>query len=178
MRYSGDEYFDEKNLMDIEVISTLGLTDDDIRAIEAVDGIEKAEGGYSVDALCTEGENQIVVHVMSLLPTMNEVQLEEGRLPEAEDECALDVDYLEESALEIGDTITLSSGTDDEITDSLKTDYIYHCRAVSSPCYIAFQRGSTTIGDGSINAFLTVPERAFLLKYTLKSMHRWKARKN
>ena len=164
MRYSGDEYFDEKNLMDIEVISTLGLTDDDIRAIEAVDGIEKAEGGYSVDALCTEGENQIVVHVMSLLPTMNEVQLEEGRLPEAEDECALDVDYLEESALEIGDTITLSSGTDDEITDSLKTDTFTIVGAVSSPCYIAFQRGSTTIGDGSINAFLTVPEESFSLE--------------
>ena len=118
MRFSGDAYFDKKNLMDIEVISTMGLTDDDVSAIEAVDGIEKAEGGYSVDALCTEGDNQIVVHVMSILPSMNEVQLEEGRLPEAEDECAIDVDYLDESDLEIGDTITLTSGTDDEITDS------------------------------------------------------------
>ena len=50
MRFSGDAYFDKKNLMDIEVISTMGLTDDDVSAIEAVDGIEKAEGGYSVDA--------------------------------------------------------------------------------------------------------------------------------
>ena len=163
MRYSGDEYFDEKNLMDIEVISTLGLTEDDVEAIEEVDGIEKAEGGYSVDALCTEGENQIVVHVMSLLPTMNQVQVEEGRLPEAEDECAVDADYLEESALKIGDTITLSSGTDDEITDSLKTDTFTITGAVSSPCYIAFQRGNTTIGDGGITAFLTVPEKSFSL---------------
>src|SRR5699024_3559150 len=154
MRYSGDAYFDQKNLMDIEVISTLGLTDDDIEAIEAVEGIEKAEGGYSVDALCSEGENQIVVHVMSILPTMNQVQLEEGRLPESEDECAIDVDYLDESDLEIGDTITLTSGTDDEITDSLKSDTFTIVGAVSSPVYIAFQRGRTTIGNGSISAFI------------------------
>ena len=163
MRYSGDAYFDEKNLMDIQVISTLGLTDNDVSAIEEVDGIAAAEGGYSVDALCTDGDNQIVVHVMSLLPTMNQVQVEEGRLPEAADECAIDVDYLNESSLKIGDTITLSSGTEDEITDSLETDTFTIVGAVSSPCYIAFQRGSTTIGDGSVTAFLTVPEESFTL---------------
>ena len=69
MRYSGDEYFDNKNMMDIQVISTMGLTEEDVSAIEAVDGIEYAEGGYSSDLLCTDGANQIVVHVMAILPT-------------------------------------------------------------------------------------------------------------
>ncbi|HJA68233.1 MAG TPA: FtsX-like permease family protein [Candidatus Mediterraneibacter cottocaccae] len=163
MRYSGDAYFDSKNLMDIEVISTMGLTDDDIAAVEAVDGIEKAEGGYSLDVLCTEGDNQAAVHVMSLLPTMNQVQLEEGRLPEAEDECVVDVDYLNGSSLEIGDTITFSSGTDDPVTDSLKTDTFTIVGSVSSPCYIAFSRGSTTIGTGSLSAFICVPEESFCM---------------
>ena len=163
MRYSGDAYFDEKNLMDIQVISTLGLTDNDVSAIEEVDGIAAAEGGYSVDALCTDGENQITIHVMSLLPAMNQVQVEEGRLPEAADECVMDVDYLNESSLEVGDTITLSSGSEDEITDSLGTDTFTIVGAVSSPCYIGLQRGSTTIGDGSVTAFLTVPEESFTL---------------
>ena len=163
MRYSGDAYFDEKNLMDIEVISTMGLTEDDIEALKAVDGISEVEGGYSVDALCTEGDNQVVVHVMSILPTMNQVQLEEGRLPEAEDECVVDVDYLNESSWEIGDTVTFSSGAEDEITDSLKTDTFTIVGAVSSPCYIGFQRGSTTIGTGSVSAFVCVPEESFSL---------------
>ena len=163
MRYSGDAYFDAKNLMDIQVVSTMGLTDDDLAAIENVDGILKAEGGYSADVLCTEGENKIVVHVMSMLPSMNEVQLEEGRLPEKEDECAVDVDYLEERKLKIGDTITFSSGSDDEITDTLKTDTFTIVGAVSSPCYISFQRGSTTIGNGSVAAFAVVPEDSFSL---------------
>lgn len=163
MRYSGDAYFDNRNMMDIEVISTLGLTDDDLQAIEDVDGIEAAEGGYSVDVLSSEGDNQIAVHVMSLLPSMNQVQLEDGRLPEAEDECAVDVDYLNESSLKIGDKITLSSGSDDEVTDTLKTDTFTITGAVSSPNYISFQRGSTTIGNGSVTAFIVVPEKNFAL---------------
>ena len=163
MRYSGDAYFDEKNMMDIEVISTLGLTDDDLQAIKDVDGVSAAEGSYSVDVLCSEGDNQIAVHVMSLMPTMNQVQLEEGRLPEAENECAVDVDYLNESSLEIGDEITFSSGSDDDITDTLKTDTFTITGTVSSPNYISFQRGSTTIGNGSVAAFIVVPEDSFSL---------------
>ena len=163
MRYSGDAYFDNRNMMDIEVISTLGLTDDDLQAIEDVDGVEAAEGGYSVDVLSSEEDNQIAVHVMSLLPSMNQVQLEDGRLPEAEDECAVDVDYLNESSLKIGDKITLSSGSDDEVTDTLKTDTFTITGAVSSPNYISFQRGSTTIGNGSVTAFIVVPEKSFAL---------------
>ena len=163
MRYSGDTYFDNRNMMDIQVISTLGLTDNDLQAIEDVDGVDAAEGGYSVDVLSSEGDNQIAVHVMSLLPTMNKVQLEDGRLPEAEDECAVDVDYLNESSLKIGDKITLSSGSDDKVTDTLKTDTFTITGAVSSPNYISFQRGSTTIGNGSVTAFIVVPEKSFAL---------------
>ena len=45
MRYSGDAYFDRKNMMDIEVISTLGLTEDDLDAIRNVDGVSAALRG-------------------------------------------------------------------------------------------------------------------------------------
>ena len=163
MRYSGDAYFDRKNMMDIEVISTLGLTEDDLDAIRNVDGVSAAEGGYSSDMLFTEGDNKVVVHVMSLLPSMNQVQLEKGELPEADDECVLDVDYLSESSLEIGDKITLISGTDDDVSDTLKNDTYTITGAVSSPEYISFQRGSTTIGNGSVTTFIAVPEESFAL---------------
>lgn len=164
MRYSGDAYFDRKNLMDLQVISTMELTDEDVEAIEKLDGIEKAEAGYSVDALCTEGDNQIVMHVMSLLPSMNQVQVENGRLPEKSDECVVDADFLSKSTLKIGDRVTLSSGTDKPVTDSLKEDTFTIVGSVSSPCYIGFQRGSTTIGSGNISAFLCVPEESFCME--------------
>lgn len=163
MLYSGDAYFDEKNLMDIQVISTLGLTDDDKEALEAVDGIENVEAGYSTDAICLVQDSQQVVHIMSMLPTMNELTVESGRLPEKADECAVDEDFIESSGYEIGDEITFSSGTDDAITDTLVTDTFTIVGTVSSPCYISFSRGSTTIGNGSVKAFVSVPEESFAL---------------
>ena len=163
MRYSGDAYFDEKNLMDIQVMSTMGLTEDDLDAIRAVDGVLDAEGSYATDVLCTIQGNQVAVHVMALQNKMNQVQLEDGRLPEKENECVIDADYLDGKNLKIGDRITLSSGTSDSLEDTLKTDTFTIVGTVSSPEYIAFHRGSTTIGNGSVSAFLCVPEKAFSL---------------
>ena len=163
MRYSGDAYFDEKNLMDIQVMSTMGLTEDDLDAIRAVDGVLDAEGSYATDVLCTIRGNQVAVHVMALQDKMNQVQLEDGRLPEKENECVIDADYLDGKNLKIGDKITLSSGTSDSLEDTLKTDTFTIVGTVSSPEYIAFHRGSTTIGNGSVSAFLCIPEKAFSL---------------
>ena len=109
MRLSGDAYFDEKNLMDIKVVSTLGLTKDDVKAVEKVDGIRKVEPGYSVDALCSVYDSKKVVHIMSLLPSMNEVTVEEGRLPENSKECLVDVDFMVSSEYKIGDKIKFTS---------------------------------------------------------------------
>ena len=163
MRYSGDTYFDGKDLMDIQVLSTMGLTEDDLNAIRAVDGVKDAEGSYATDALCTVQGNQIAVHVMAQQAKMNQVQLEEGKLPEKENECVVDADYLDGKNLKIGDKITLSSGTSDSLEDTLKTNTFTIVGTVSSPEYIGFQRGSTTIGNGSVSAFLCVPEDAFSL---------------
>lgn len=82
MRITGDAYFDGANLMDIQVMSTLGITEDDIDAIEKVDGVELAEGSYSSDFLCNTEDKQYVFHVMSLTDEVNEVSVSEGRLPE------------------------------------------------------------------------------------------------
>ena len=163
MRYSGDAYFDEKKLFDIQVISTLGLTEDDVRALKKVSGVERVEYGYSVDALCLANDSQQAVHIMSILPGMNLLTVEEGRLPEKKDECMVDVDYLGTSGYRIGDQITFTSGTDDAITDSLNVDTFTIVGTVSSPCYIGFHRGSTTIGTGNIAGFISVPEESFAM---------------
>lgn len=167
MRYSGDAYFDEKNLMDIQVMSTLGLTDEDIKVLKQVDGIENVEAGYSTDALCAGTESQAVLHIMSMLPSMNELTLEEGRLPEKPDECAVDADllakdgFLARNGYQIGDTIRLTSGTDDPITDTLTGDTFTIVGSVSSPNFISFGRGNTTIGTGSVSGFAAVLPESF-----------------
>lgn len=161
MRASGDAYFDAQNLMDIQVMSTLGLTKEDKTALEKVDGIKKVEAGYSVDALCSVNESKKVVHITSILPSMNQVVAEKGRLPKKSDECLVDADFLDTSGYEIGDKITFTSGTSDPITDNLKQDTFTIVGSASSPCYIGFHRGSSTIGNGSISAFISVPKESF-----------------
>lgn len=163
MRLSGDRYFDEKNLMDIRVISTLGLSDADVKALEKVEGIEKVEAGYSTDVLCMKRDSQAVVHVMSILPSLNTITAEEGRLPKSEDECAVDADFLAGSGYKIGDEIHMISGNDDPVTDTLVTDTFTIVGTISSPCYISFSRGSTNIGTGSVSGFISVPKESFKL---------------
>ena len=159
MRITGDAYFDAENLMDIQVMSTLGLTEDDIDAIEDVDGVELAEGSYSSDFLCETEDRQYVFHVMALTDDVNEVTVTDGRLPEKVGECLMD----EDMGYQVGDTVTLKSGTDDPLEDTLKTDEYKVVGVGNSPCYISFERGSSTIGSGSVSAFMMVPSQTFAL---------------
>ncbi len=157
MRITGDAYFDERNLMDIKALSTLGITEDDILAIGAVDGVQRVAGSYSQDFLSVEEGDQNVLHVMARVPDMNEIDVAEGRLPEAPGECVADMDL----SYQVGDVICLETGTEDEVTDSLVSDHLTVVGLGSSPCYISYNRGSTNIGTGSIDGWLMVSEDTF-----------------
>lgn len=149
MRYSGDEYFDEHKLMDLKVIGTLGLTESDIEALSQVEGIAKAEPGYLADVLCGE-ETQKVLRLESVTPTLNQLTPTEGRLPEKSGECFVDVEFLDGSDYEIGDTITFYLA-DEEDELPLKRDTFTIVGAGSSPLYISFSRGNTTLGNGELS---------------------------
>lgn len=163
MRISGDRFYDETNLMDLKVQGTLGLTDDDVKALSEVEGIRSAEGGYSVDALCKVDENEKVLHISSYYDTVNKTTVSEGRMPKGDSECVLDEDFMKANGYEIGDTIELSSGTEDPLTDSLKKEELTIVGAGSSPEYISIERGSSLIGNGEVAAFAVVAPEAFAL---------------
>ena len=160
MRITGDAYFDQAGLMDIKAVSTLGITENDIKALEKVEGVARAEGAYSGDFLCDTGEKQYVFHVMTQQGEMNKVTVSDGRLPEQVGECLADDDM----GYKVGDIITLKSGTEDPVSDTLKTEEYKVVGTGNSPCYISFGRGMTTIGSGSISGFLVVPEETFALE--------------
>lgn len=158
MRTTGDAYFDGENLMDIKVISTLGITEDDIAAFAELESIEACEGGYSGDFLVDTREQRLAMHVMSLSDEMNEVTVTDGRLPEKIGECLAD----DGMGYQVGDRIVLKSGSGDPVSDTLKTEELTVVGIGYSPFYISFSRGSTTIGTGSLEGFLFVPEETFL----------------
>ena len=157
MRYSGDAYFDQHRLMDLKVISTMGLTEGDVEAISQVDGVEKAEPGYMTDVLCGEGTDQYVLRIESVSPTLNQLTATEGRLPEKSGECFVDIEFLDKSGYQVGDTISFYRETEDDF--QLKQKEFTIVGAGSSPLYISFNRGNTTLGTGELSgAAYVLPE--------------------
>ena len=161
MRITADQYFDDSKLMDLKVMGTMGLTKADIKAIGKVSGIEAVEGGYSKDVLCPAGDNEKVVHMMSMQKNFNQVSVVKGRLPEKAGECLVDEDFLGYTDLKVGDTVTFHSGDGEALTDSLVTDTYKIVGIGNSPLYISFGRGSSTIGTGEISGFVVVDKASF-----------------
>ena len=153
MRFSGDAYYDETNLMDIKVMGTLGLTEDDVAAIKQVDGVENAEGAYGTDVMCGEGEKQKVLHVEAVDQTMNRISVTEGKAPEKSGEIFLDCIFAESNGYQVGDQITLKEGGDSELLK--KTDYTV-VGLGESTLYISYNRGNSTLGSGEVNGFAYV----------------------
>ena len=161
MRFTADQYFDDSKLMDLKVMGTMGLTKADIKSIGKVSGIEAVEGGYSKDVLCPVGDNEKVVHMLSMQKNFDQVSLVEGRLPEKAGECLVDEDFLSYTDLKVGDTVTFHSGDGEALTDSLVTDTYKIVGIGNSPLYISFGRGSSTIGTGEISGFVVVDKASF-----------------
>ena len=124
MRASLDNYYDRTKLFDVRVQGTLGLTDDDLKAIEALPGAEHVEAVRTQDVLYDLNGSQNVLRFTSLYNDMNIVNVENGRLPEKKDECAIDAMYAERENVKIGTKlkIYLDNEDSDESTDSKDAD--------------------------------------------------------
>ena len=164
MKRTGDDYLDSLHLADIQVLSTLGLTDDDITSLRAQDKVEDAEGEYVIDAFASSDSLDAVVKVLSLTGRgINEVLLRGGRMPERADECVVEENMLSLMNIEIGDCITLTPG--DDLSDALSQNTYTIVGTVRSPVYLAVERGTSTLGSGTVKAYLYLPREAFTLDY-------------
>ena len=161
MKYTADSYYDQANLMDIRVISTLGLIEDDLEDMGSIEGVESVSGGHTADVICKTGDKDLVIHLIGLTDGFNEPTITEGRMPEKEDECFVDTAFLERGSYELGDTITFSSGTDDPLEDTLTRESFTIVGAGKRPDYIDLSRGTSNIGDGNIDAFMLVEPEVF-----------------
>ena len=160
MKRTADDYYDEHRLFDLRVLSTFGLTDGDVEAINALSGVQAYPSKYT-DLALYKDEAEYITRVYSMNSgEVNAIDLKEGRMPEADDECLISINKLREG-IGIGDTIRLSdiSGADEFPLE--RTEYKI-VGTYDTPMYISItQRGSTNIGDGAIDAFLLVTESNF-----------------
>lgn len=170
MKHSLDVYYDEQNLMDLRIVSTLGLTEEDLEALRNRKGspglpvISDAEGSKSFDALVEEE----TVTVFSLPQRINLVKLTDGRLPENSGECVTEQFFLDKLGIGIGDTITIDTKDADKTTTEssvLREHTFVVVGAAKSPMYITRSRGASRIGSGTVTAWVSIPEEAFTQPY-------------
>lgn len=163
---TADTYYRKQNLMDVKVLSTYGLTEEDIQLLEQMKG-NSVEAAYTQDVILEETD--LTTKVVSLpndqKTDLNKPLIVEGRLPETSGEIALDARsaYAEEYA--IGETVTFK--TDDNAVDLEEsfTGLSYEIVGfVNSPQFIENNaRGNTSIGAGTLDGFAFIPEKDFTL---------------
>ena len=170
MRNTVDNYYDDYNFMDVEVISTLGLTDDDVDAIKKLDTVEGVFPTYSMDVITNVKDQDRVLKVHAL-PTddlsndnkdyINRVKLIKGRLPKNSGECVVLKPKYDHLNLKIGKTLKIKSGTEDKLSENLKKDNYKIVGLVETPYYLSYEFGNSSIGSGSIDGIMLVPQNDF-----------------
>lgn len=167
MKKTADKYYDDYNLMDIRIVSTLGLTEDDLKEIEKIEGIEQSLGSYTIDALAELDEQEVVLRVHQLPEEgdINNIRLIEGRLPEKPWECVMEKGKIGELTLSLGSIIRLESGKEEPLSDYLEYTEYEVVGLVQTPYYLSFQKGSTNIGTGQVRSFIMIPKENFKLDY-------------
>lgn len=164
MKASSWDYFNAEKLADIHLNSTLGFNDDDLAAVASADNVETAEKGFSADLLISRPDENIIVKAYSYNEndTLDRFILEEGRLPENDNECLADFKPYKCGSFSLGEKITLSSpDSDTDISDVLSNTEYTVVGLIRSPVYVGLERGSTTVGDGVLNSYIYIPENNF-----------------
>ncbi len=168
---TGNKYLDEHGFFDFQLISTLGLEDDDVEKIQESRGVKHAEGSYSADVLITvegreiekDGENENSGEAVSKFHTLSEAintpSLKAGEMPKKADQCLADANFFTEE--DIGKKITVSSGNTKDTADMLTYDTYTITGIADSPLYLNFERGTSSIGDGKTDCFVFIPKEGW-----------------
>ena len=165
MKLTADKYYDDNNLMDITVISNLGLTDEDVKAISNVDKVDNVYPTHSKEVLTSIGTNQLVLKVHGLPDDeknkdyINKVKITKGRYPKNLGECVIE-DSLN---IPIGSTLKLYGDNKEDLSDTLRNTEYKVVGKVETPYYISNAKGSSNIGNGQLDSFIMVPDKEFKL---------------
>lgn len=162
MRLSADAVYDKENLMDIRIVGTLGLTDGDLNAVKGIEGVENVEGSFTTDFLCLANSAEVVTKVIAMPESVNDIKVSEGKFPEKFNECVVSREFLTESGLKVGDFMTLLTGTDDSVFDTLAAETYTIVGVCSSSYFLNGNMGTSSIGDGVVDGFVVIPKEAFV----------------
>ena len=159
MQSTVDEYMRDNRMFDFQLMSSLGLTESDRAAFAQLDGVKYAEGAYGVDAMAAVGKTEEPYRFMSVTENVSVPLLVAGRMPETDGECLADAGAFSEK--DIGKTVQLSEDNDADTLDMFTSRSYKIVGIAKSPRYISNDRGSTSLGSGSLKGFIILPAAAF-----------------
>lgn len=164
MVHSADVYLKDLQFYDYRLVSTLGFTEENVEALAEKEDVRAAEGAISAEVLYKDaGENERVIKMHSITEKVNKLKLVAGEMPQSADECVVDSVLFSEDA--IGSKLVLSeNNTTDDLDKFAYKEYTI-TGLVQSPCYIQFERGNTSIGNGRISGFAYILKDGFAVDY-------------
>lgn len=156
-----DQYYKESQVYDIKILSTLGLTNDDIDALSEIDEIENTVGTYETESKIEIDNKEIITKIMSV-EKLNKPILLQGNLPKAQNECVVEDSFLTANHKSIGDTIEVEAektkNDEGEEVEYLNKNILKIVGTVKSPLYISRDRGTSSLGSGKIDYYIYVPK--------------------
>lgn len=193
MKESMEAYMDDANFYDIRIVSTLGLTDDDVSALSAIDGVKDVQPAYNADLLVQTGDDTVVARAHSLpittskedtekstsslstdgdtatdeQDTINKLFLVDGHMPEKSGECVVEAGANDmASAYPIGSKLVISPENED-LDSKLSTTEYEVVGIVHSANYFSFEREPASVGNGRVNLLMyLLPEDYAFTAYT------------
>ena len=154
-----NQYYKDTQVYDVQILSTLGLTNQDIKEITKIENVENVIGTYEIDGKL-EIENKEVIAKIMCIEEMNQPILLQGELPKNQEECVVEESFLKRNHKEIGDTIEIKvekmKNTEGEEEQYLNQNKLKIVGTVKSPVYIARDRGTSNLGSGKIDYYMYI----------------------
>ena len=162
---TGQRFMDNQEMFDLRMVSNYGWTEEYVEKFSQMEGVQAAEGLIYMDLIARYGENteDSVFRFYGIPQTLNRIYLRGGRLPEAENECLADGFYFDDRIL--GKTISISPSNEKDALDSLRYKEFTIVGYIASPLYMDMNRGTTSVGSGSLENYFYIPADAFDVEY-------------
>ena len=160
------KYLDRTNFYDYQILSSYGADDDSVALAESWDEVKAAEGSIQIDVMARSGDGDSrALKCISLPEKINTLNVVEGRLPEAANECAVDSYSITDAGFRVGDFIEITDENDEDKLEDFNETRFEIVGLVNTPIYLDYQRGSTDIGNGSLDTFFFVEKDTFDVDY-------------
>ena len=159
-------YLDDTNFFDYQILSSYGADDDSVALAESWDGVSGAEGSIQIDVMARSGDGDSrALKAISLPEGINKLRVTEGRLPENPEECVVDAYSITDAGFRVGDSIEITNENDKDKRKQFKVKEFKIVGLVNTPIYLDYQRGSTDIGNGSLDTFFFIEKETFDVDY-------------